>query len=953
MPVRLGVLAWAKRRGSTARRALRRRTGAGATSLPRCRGLALAQRARPDDPGIAYDLGLCGNGLGNADAAVRAWELSPAARRWGRWRPSAWPIPKSAAVGWPGPRWPFERWTAARSGPEAAHVVETLLGLVRLEMRSAEIRPLVEKLWTLTARAGTGALAKGLTPPRELLRLHAMIDLDPSPTTSYRELLLKAEAQAPEDDRVWLGLANVALREGDLAEADRRLQRCEAARRNDPAVLRARLDWARTSGDLERTLAVLQAMPAEGLDPVALFDVQAWLARERGDTAAEREALRSRLEWESSHAAALGRLAELSSLSGDREEARALRARKSDVDEKLAVYRETYYDADPATRGPEMAAQAEALGRRFEARAWWELYASAHPGDRNALDQLAKLLQTTKPPSPPSLAEVLATSTPSQSPRTTADERGAPHFEDHAEPAGLKFTHHNGETPQRQLPETMSGGVALVDVDGDGRLDVYCVQGGPLVPDPALKRDDQGDRLFRNRGDGTFEDVTARAGLAGSVHGYGNGVTVGDVDGDGHPDLFLTRLDTYQLLRNRGDGTFEDVTERWGLSGPRDWPTSAAFADLDGDGDQDLYVAHYGAWDVRNPLLCQNAAGQPSYCRPRAIPATADRLFRNDGGRFVDVTREAGIVDTNGRGLGVLAADLDGDRRVDLFVANDTTANYLWRNLGGMKFEEVGEVSGVAANGSGGFQAGMGIALGDVDGDGRLDLAVTNFFGESTTLFQNLGGGMFADQTAASGLLVATRTLLGFGTVFLDADNDGMLDLLTVNGHVTDNRPEFPFQMPAQILQGRVRGRFVDVSARAGSVFSVPRLGRGLAAGDLDDDGRVDAVAIDQNRPLVYFHNDSRAGGWVRFVLEGVASNRDAVGAVVTVESGGRKRVAQRFGGGSYQSASDPRIHFGLGAAASVDRVEVTWPSGRVDRYENLNVNRQYRLREGSPRPLP
>jgi hypothetical protein len=516
----------------------------------------------------------------------------------------------------------------------------------------------------------------------------------------------------------------------------------------------------------------------------------------------------------------------------------------------------------------------------------------------------------------------------------------------------LAFTHDNGETVQRQLPETMSGGVALLDFDRDGLLDVYCVQGGPLVPGSSRAARPTGDRLFRNRGDGTFEDVTERSGLAGKVRGYGNGVTVGDVDNDGRPDLFLTRLDAYLLFRNNKDGTFDDVTESSGLAGTRDWPTSAAFADLDGDGDLDLYVCHYGAWDVRNPLLCQSASGKPSYCRPRSIPARADRLFRNDGGRFVDVSQASGIVDPEGRGLGVLAADLDGDRRVDLFVANDTTANYLWRNLGGMRFEEAGEVSGVAANASGGFQAGMGIALGDVDDDGRLDLAVTNFYGESTTLFRNLGGGMFADQTAAFGLLAATRHLLGFGIAFLDADNDGRLDLLTVNGHVTDNQPEYSYRMPAQLLAGRAGGRLVDVSARAGSLFAVPRLGRGLAAGDIDNDGRVDAVAIDQNRPVFSFHNESRRANWVRFSLEGVASNRDAVGAVVTIEAEGRRRVASRFGGGSYQSASDGRVHFGLGPATHVDRVEVAWPSGQVDRFENLDANQDYRVREGSPAPV-
>ncbi|MBX6316097.1 MAG: CRTAC1 family protein, partial [Isosphaeraceae bacterium] len=500
-------------------------------------------------------------------------------------------------------------------------------------------------------------------------------------------------------------------------------------------------------------------------------------------------------------------------------------------------------------------------------------------------------------------------------------------------------------------PETMGGGIGLLDYDGDGWLDVYAVQGGRLVPEVSSPTA-AGDRLFRNRGDGTFEDVTTAAGLIGADHRFGHGVAVGDYDNDGDPDLFLTRLDAYRLYRNRGDGTFEDVTTAAGLGGPRDWPTSAAFADFDHDGDLDLYVCHYAVWDVHHPRLCQRPDGTPSYCPPRAVEPTQDRLFRNDGGRFVDVTAGSAIAGEAGRGLGVVAADLDGDGRIDFFVANDSSANYLFLNHGGGRFEEVGHEAGVACGAEGGYQAGMGVACGDLDGDGRLDLAVTNFFGESTTLYHNLGRGLFVDRTAASGLAAATRHLLGFGTAFLDANNDGQLDLLTVNGHVIDGRPDFPYQMPAQLLAGVGRGRLADVSEQAGAAFRTPRLGRGLAVGDLDNDGRLDAVAIDQNRPLVYLHNCSRGGHWIRFQLEGTASNRDGVGAMVTVQAGGRRLVAARFGGGSYQSASDPRLHFGLGGADRVDQIEVAWPSGRLDRFSNLAVDQDYRLREGAMAPL-
>ncbi|MDE2507599.1 MAG: VCBS repeat-containing protein, partial [Planctomycetota bacterium] len=411
-----------------------------------------------------------------------------------------------------------------------------------------------------------------------------------------------------------------------------------------------------------------------------------------------------------------------------------------------------------------------------------------------------------------------------------------PSFRDDAEAAGLsRFVHDNGHVARRRPPPTepMSGGVALLDYDGDGLLDVYAVQGGPFPPQAASRC---GDRLFRNRGDGGFEDATARAGLDQCAGGYGFGVATGDFDNDGRTDLFVTRWNAYALYRNRGDGTFEDVTAARGLDGARDWPSSAAFGDFDGDGDLDLYVCHYLLYDPANPKRCQKPdAPADHFCNPRDFPALPDHLFRNDGGRFVDVTQDAGIVDADGRGLGVVATDIDEDGRLDLFVANDMSANYYFRNLGGMRFEEVALLHGLASNAAGGYQAGMGVARGDLDGDGRLDFAVTNFFNESTTFYRNLGGGEFADDTEAIGLAAPSRFLLGFGIAFFDANNDGRLDLMTVNGHINDGRPRFPWTMPTQLLIGGPDGRLIDVSSRAGAPFAALRLGRGLAVGDLDN----------------------------------------------------------------------------------------------------------------------
>ena len=392
-----------------------------------------------------------------------------------------------------------------------------------------------------------------------------------------------------------------------------------------------------------------------------------------------------------------------------------------------------------------------------------------------------------------------------------------------------------------------------------------------------------------------------------------------------------------------------------GLGGDRDWPTSAAFADLDCDGDLDLYVCHYLLWNAEHPKICRHSkTGAATYCDPNSLPHLPDHVFRNDSGRFVDVTDSAGFVDPHGRGLGVVASDLDLDGRVDLYVANDTTANYLFRNKGGLKFEEIGLTSGVAANASGGYQAGMGVSAGDFDGDGRFDLVVTNFYGESTTFYRNLGGCLFVDNSATIGLAAPTRFMLGFGIAFLDANNDRNLDLLITNGHVNDLRPDVPYAMPTQLFLGDERGRLTDVARQAGYPFEVLRVGRGLAIGDLDNDGRIDALILGHNQPLAFFHNKTRREGhFVTLRLEGTTSNRDAVGARVRLIAGGRCQVAQRVGGGSYQSASDGRLHFGLGSAQSIDSLELTWPSGRVDHFDGLAANKGYLLREGAAQARP
>ncbi|WP_435019825.1 CRTAC1 family protein [Tundrisphaera sp. TA3] len=515
---------------------------------------------------------------------------------------------------------------------------------------------------------------------------------------------------------------------------------------------------------------------------------------------------------------------------------------------------------------------------------------------------------------------------------------------DRAAGSGVDFRFHAGSRGRHDLPEIMGGGLGLIDADGDGRLDVYACNGGPISgdgPDPP-------SRLFRNAGGGRFEEITAAADAPGPS--YAMGVAVGDFDGDGRDDLFVSGWRDQRLYRNAGGGRFQDVTGRAGLSS-RDWGTSAAFADLDGDGDLDLYVATYLDYDPGAAPFCAAPDGRRDYCGPEEFAAQPDHLYRNDGdGRFTDVARESGIALPGGRGLGVVIADLTGDRRPDIYVANDGSACWLFENLGGLRFREVGVAAGVAFDARGDALAGMGVAVGDLDGDCRPDLAATNFLRRSTVAFRALGHGQFAEDSGPLGIAAPTRPVLGFGLALADLDADGDLDLFQANGHVLDRaRLGDPFAMRPTLLRNRA-GRFSDASDRAGPWFARPILGRGVASGDLDGDGGPpDLLVAALDAPLALLRVDAPAGR--SLVLDLAArppAHRSAVGARVRATVGSRTLVRDVVAGGGYLSASDPRIHLGLGAAEAVDRLEVAWPSGRIETWARLPAGPPIRLDEGT-----
>jgi hypothetical protein len=534
-------------------------------------------------------------------------------------------------------------------------------------------------------------------------------------------------------------------------------------------------------------------------------------------------------------------------------------------------------------------------------------------------------------------------------------------FTEIARTAGIDFVHVSGMTGAKHFPTAYGSGVAVFDFDNDGKLDLYFATLTFLPPGTVPSGP---NRLYKNLGGNRFQDATRTAGLG--YAGFCHGIVAGDIDNDGDQDVFLCNYGPNVLYLNNGNGTFRDISRSAGVDRPG-WSSGGALLDYDNDGDLDLYVANYGHWKLPDddryceaapfPMMKDPPPKQRIYCSPKSIEPARHYLYRNNGDRtFTEVGEAAGVGRTDGRGLGVVAADLNDDGRVDLYVANDMCPNFVYLNRGDGTFEDVTDTSGAGYDAAGQTRAGMGVDAEDVDGDGRTDLFVTNYWNEPNSLFLNRGGGQFEERSRTGGMWHDSLLWVGWGCALADFDNDGWPDCVVANGHVDDNLERLgydtPYAEPALLHRNREGAGFQLATREAGTYFDSDHVGRGLAIGDLDDDGDIDLVVNHKDGPPALLRNDTPTRHhWIRLQLQGTRSNRDGIGARVEVEAGGRTIVRQRKGGASLGSAHDPRFLIGLGGARRARRVTIRWPSGHVDHHGDLPAEAGFLIREGAERP--
>ncbi len=515
--------------------------------------------------------------------------------------------------------------------------------------------------------------------------------------------------------------------------------------------------------------------------------------------------------------------------------------------------------------------------------------------------------------------------------------------------AGITWVHDNGRSDARHLPETCGGGGLFFDYNNDGWQDIYFVNGGPS--DFYTPKTPSKNALYRNNGDGTFTDVADKAGVAcGQMGHFGMGAAAADFDGDGWQDLYVTNYGVNVLFRNKGDGTFEDVTEKAGVGAPN-WSTCATWFDYDNDGKLDLFASSFVQYSAKGSVFCgDNKMGRRYYCIPRVFKPRPSYLFHNEGnGKFTDVSKASGIANSLGKSFGAVATDINNDGLLDLFVANDTVANFLFVNKGGGKFEEIGLPAGVAYSDSGSPRSGMGVDAADFDGDGWQDLFVANIDQELFSLYHNEKDLTFADQPGE--IAQATRLLSGWGLKFFDYDNDGDVDLFLANGHPDDmvetQVSKVKYAEPLLLFEN-TNGKFKNISAQSGAVFAKDFPARGMSVGDYDNDGDLDLLVINNGAaPLLLKNNGGNKNNWVGLQLVATKSNPGAVGAIITWTAGGTKRQRLKTSGGSFLASHDPREILGLGQAAKLDSLEIKWPSGQVDKLTNVPINSYVKIVEG------
>ncbi len=546
-------------------------------------------------------------------------------------------------------------------------------------------------------------------------------------------------------------------------------------------------------------------------------------------------------------------------------------------------------------------------------------------------------------------------------PGTPATEAVPGHFVDVTQRLGIHFQHDASPTSKKYLLETMGSGVALFDYDNDGRLDIFFANGARLqdpMPKGAIpKKDDPKywNRLYHQKTDGSFEDVTEKAGLTGI--GYSTGVAVGDYDNDGNEDLFVAGYGRSTLYHNNGDGTFTDVTDAAGVAGSG-WATSAAWVDYDNDGRLDLVVARYMVWDFDDIYCGERKAGYRAYCHPDIFKPISLLLYHNDGnGKFTEVSHQAGV-DRPGKGLGVAIADYDHDGWPDILITNDSVPEQLFHNKGNGTFEEVAMVSGLALDGSGATFAGMGVDFEDYTNDGWPDVVITDLANQRYALYKNGGDGTFDYSTNSTRLGAITLLHSGWGLKFLDYDNDGWKDLFIAQSHVMDTieiqEPHLHYREPPMLLWNDHGKRFVDVSADSGDIFQQKWVGRGLATGDINNDGKIDVVMTSNDGPAWVLMNETPTRNhWITLKLAGVKSNRDGIGALVSIVTDAGQQSATVTTAGSYESSSDVRVHFGLGSATSVKQIRIRWPSGIVQTLMDTRAGQILKITESASPKQP